>query len=552
MTDASQSKPSKLELELAAARETIEALKKAAEQHSKVQPPDNFAVRKAIANLQNTLAVRDRELERSEKRYRTIFDHSPLMIFIIDEAGCITDLNRTALVAFDKEREIILGSPLVGLFPADGRRVIHSLLSNEGATAQRLSMNGDRLADASIASVPGFSGRQILLQDVTQQQVIEAQLQHSQRMEAIGQLAGGVAHDINNMLCGIIGFSELLKDRLIDSKSLSYNNQVLRACESANVLVSRLLAFARRGKMQIGPVCLNEIITSVISIVERTFDRRIHVKIDLPDQDLIVEGDAAQLESVILNLALNARDAMPDGGEITFELRTINSPLRKGKNGASPVNKAPWGEIFICDTGMGIPEKFLSRIFEPFFTTKPVGKGTGLGLSAAYGTVKQHHGTLTANNRDAGGCCFRVRLPLSETQRAPKRAKKQAVVPASGLVLLVDDDTAVRTSTSKLLEGIGYEVLQADCGVAGLELFEKHQAKISVVLLDMVMPDLHGTDVLAQIRKINPNVLILAISGYSAGQNLFGANGFLRKPFTIADLSHALAALLPSNPSSSA
>ncbi len=552
MTDASQSKASQLELELAAAHETIEALKKAAEQHSKVQPPDNFAVRKAMANLQNTLAVRDRELERSEKRYRTIFDHSPLMIFIIDETGCITDLNRTALVALGQNRDEILGTTLADLFPPDGCRVIHSLLANEGTPAQRLSMNGDRLADASIASVPGFSGRQVILQDVTQQQVIEAQLQHSQRMESIGQLAGGVAHDINNMLCGVIGFSELLKDRLIDPKSLSYNSQVLRSCENANLLVSRLLAFARRGKMQNGPVCLNEIIAAVSSMVERTFDRRIHIKVDLPDQDLIVEGDAAQLESVVLNLALNARDAMPEGGDINFVLRTITNPLPSGDSSTTQAQKVPRGEITISDTGMGIPEKFLSRIFEPFFTTKPVGKGTGLGLSAAYGTVKQHHGTLTANNRDGGGCCFRICLPLSETQSAPKQAKVQAAAPASGLVLLIDDDTAVRTSSSQLLKGIGYEVLQADCGVAGINLFEKHQAEISVVLLDMVMPDLHGTDVLAKLRKINPNVRILAISGYSAGQNLFGANGFLRKPFTIAALAQALAALLPSNPSSSA
>jgi len=408
------------------------------------------------------------------------------------------------------------------------------------------------MADASIASVPGFSGRQVLLRDITKQQVIEAQLQHSQRMEAIGQLAGGVAHDINNMLCGVIGFSELLRDRLHDSKALSYNNQILRSCENANELVNRLLAFARRGPLQTGSVDLKEVVNSVTSIIERTFDRRIHVETEMPGKPVVVLGDAAQLESVLLNLALNARDAMPNGGKILIELRCCYQPKGGSSKHGHANSLQSTVELILTDEGPGIPEEYLDRIFEPFFTTKPVGKGTGLGLSAAYGTMKQHDGSLSARNRSGGGCTFTMLLPNANHEPVEGSKAIPSVSPASGTILLVDDDTAVRTSTAKLLKGIGYAVFEADCGRAGVEHFHQHSDVIDVVLLDMVMPDLHGTEVLKQIRAIRGDANVLAISGYSGDQDFFGADGFLPKPFTIAELSQALAALAPCKPSSSA
>jgi two-component system, cell cycle sensor histidine kinase and response regulator CckA len=554
VTDRPQADFEQLRQQLRAAQETVDALKKAAELHSKSQAPDHFAVRKAMANLQNTLAVRDRELERSEQRYRAIFDHSPLMTFIVDEKGRITDVNRTALDALTVQRHQVLGSPLAELFPPEGRQVIQQLLDTEIPNANlKLPLNKERLADASIASVPGFSGRQVLLRDITEQQVIEAQLQHSQRMEAIGQLAGGVAHDINNMLCGVLGFSELLRDRLHDAKALSYNNQIMRSCENANELVNRLLAFARRGPLQAGSVDLKEVVNSVTSIIERTFDRRVHVEAIMPDKPVIVLGDAAQLESVLLNLALNARDAMPNGGKILIELRSRRRPRSHSSKQELADSFQSSVEIMLTDEGPGIPEEYLNRIFEPFFTTKPVGKGTGLGLSAAYGTMKQHDGSLTVRNGRLGGCTFTMHLPNAVHE--PVQGKKTTAptpAAASGLILFVDDDHAVRTSSAKLLKGIGYDVLVADCGRAGVEMFHKHADEIQVVLLDMVMPDLHGTEVLKRIRAIRGDANVLAISGYSGGKDFYGADGFLPKPFTIAELSQALAALVPCRPSSSA
>lgn len=542
-----------LQRDLQAARETIDALKKAAELQSQSHAPDHFAVRKAMANLQNTLAVRDRELERSEQRYRAIFDHSPLMTFIVDEKGRITDVNRTALEGLNCKRHKVLGAPLIELFPVEGRKALQKLLDAESsASTLNLPLDNERLADASIASVPGYSGRQVLLRDVTEQQVIEAQLQHSQRMESIGQLAGGVAHDINNMLCGVIGFSELLRDRLHDAKALSYNNQIMRSCENANELVSRLLAFARRGSLQTGPVDLKEVVNSVTSIIERTFDRRIHVETELPTTPVVVLGDAAQLESVLLNLALNARDAMPNGGKINIELRQRRRPASHSSRQKRSDSFQSWVEMMITDEGTGIPEKYLNRIFEPFFTTKPVGKGTGLGLSAAYGTMKQHDGTLSVRNNQGGGCTFTMRLPQAVQEPVQGKSKPASPSRASGLILIIDDDFAVRSSAAKLLTGIGYDVLEADCGRTGVEVFHARRDEISVVLLDMVMPDLHGTEVLKRIRAIRGDVSVLAISGYSGDHDFYGADGFLPKPFTIGELSHALAALVPCKPSSSA
>ncbi len=552
MTESLPPSYEELKKQLRAAEETIEALKNAAQRNAKMQAPEHFAVRKAMANLQNTLAVRDRELERSEKRYRTIFDHSPLMTFIVDEKGRVTDVNRTALDSLGYRRHQVLGSSLIELFPNDARTVLRQLLAAEVSATKKMPLTDDRLADVAIASVPGFSGRQVLMRDVTEQQVIEAQLQHSQRMEAIGQLAGGVAHDINNMLCGVIGFSELLRDRLHDAKALSYNNQIMRSCENANELVSRLLAFARRGALQAGPVDLNEVVHSVTSIIERTFDRRIRVETSVPNQPAIVLGDAAQLESVLLNLALNARDAMPDGGLIQIDLDHRVLPSSHSSSRKRSESFQSWIEVTIADEGPGIPEEYLNRIFEPFFTTKPVGKGTGLGLSAAYGTMKQHDGTLTVRNRKSVGCMFTMRLPQAESVVKIGEAPPRTAAPATGVVLLIDDDEAVRTSAAKLMKGIGYEVLTADCGRAGVEVFRENQQRIAAVLLDMVMPDWHGTEVLRRIRDIRPDVTVLAISGYSGGQDFFGADGFLPKPFTIAELSQALAALVPCKPSSSA
>jgi signal transduction histidine kinase/CheY-like chemotaxis protein len=531
-----------LEERLRAAEETIKALKGAALARQEERGEGGMAgIHKAMANLQNSLAERRRELEATMGRYRALFDHSPLMGLTLDAEGFITTANRTIEECIQLPGAAsLVGAHWKSLFEADAIEPLRALLAGDPAETHDLRLVGGKLVEAVVAQVPGHGETQLLLHDVTEHRSVEERLRHSQKMDALGQLAGGVAHDFNNLLSAIIGYTELMQANPDGVSVTNFTAEVLSASHRAADLVSHLLAFSRSEPASLSPLGLNAIADNVARIASRTFDRRITVEADLRAAHDTVSGDSALLESAILNLAINARDAMPEGG--TLRITTTNVPLprevvpRKQSNTAAKAI-----ELCIEDDGEGMDPDVLARMFDPFFTTKPQGKGTGLGLAATYGTVKRHKGTIRVHSSPGRGTRFCIYLPLTESANTePTQAPPSNH--AALRVLVVDDEPAVRRTTRLLLESLGHEVETAEDATTGLATLAG-ESSFGLVLLDLMLPDMHGNEVLAQLRAAGNPIPVLVISGYSPTECGPGADGFLRKPFTRAELNEAIAVL---------
>lgn len=389
----------------------------------------------------------------------------------------------------------------------------------------------------------------LVFRDITEEKALQEQLLQSRKMDTIGQLAGGIAHDFNNMLGGIIGSAELLKRRLPeDQKAEKFVHMIMESAERAAELTSKLLAFARKQHISSTPVDVHQALRNALSILESTIDRRIRISHSLTAEASMVAGDLTQLQNVFLNLAINAVQAMPGGGDLTISTQVID--LDKVYCELSQFDLLPGSylEIEIRDTGCGIAPDQLERIFEPFFTTKELGKGTGLGLAAVLGTVQMHKGAVSVYSEVGAGTVFHVQLPLTE-EEASKVVHVGPPVRGSGLILIVDDEAVMRITAAAILEDLGYRVLLAEDGLSGLELYRQQHSKIDLVLLDMVMPQMNGSDCFAAMKEIDPDVKVILSSGFTRSADLSdmraaGLSGFIRKPYRGVVLSQTVAAAL--------
>jgi two-component system cell cycle sensor histidine kinase/response regulator CckA len=403
------------------------------------------------------------------------------------------------------------------------------------------------VADPIFSDTGALSGAVYILSDITERKRLEAQLLHAQKMEAVGQLAGGIAHDFNNLLTGILGNVGLaLSDMAADDRHRGLLQNVEKVGWRAAELVQQLLGFSRRSSLWLKPTNLWQSVDEVISLLGRTFDPRISVEAVRPHDLWPVRADPGQINQVLVNLCLNARDAMPQGGRLVLELKNVvlDEDASRRHLEARP------GE-FVClsvsDTGCGIPAEILPRIFEPFFTTKSQGKGTGLGLSMVYGIVRQHQGWVECVSEVGNGARFEIYLPRYHDGVDPANAAAGAARGGKETVLVADDDAQVREVSRIFLENHGYRVLLAEDGQEALDLYKKDPAAIDLLLLDLVMPHLSGRDVLREVRRLNPDARVLLMSGYSEEKALDskeGVAGFLAKPFRQDDLVRAVRAVL--------
>ena len=346
---------------------------------------------------------------------------------------------------------------------------------------------------------------------------LEEQLRHAQKMEAVGTLAGGIAHDFNNALTAIIGYGDLLKMRIDKDDPLRRNvDQILASAEKAANLTQRLLAFSRKQLIEPRPVNLNESIKDVEKLLTRLIREDIEIKVKLSREDIIVMADSGQIEQALMNLATNARDAMPDGGVLTIATESVelNREFFKANDHERP---GRYALLSVTDTGIGMDEKTRERVFDPFFTTKEVGKGTGLGLSMVYGIIKQHEGYIDVSSKPGKGTTFRIYLRLTESKIEEKKSK--TLGPAEGgteTVLIAEDDESVRMLSKEILEGYGYDVLEATHGEDAVRKFMENKEKVQILLLDVVMPKKNGKEVYEEIVKIKPDIKALFISGYAS------------------------------------
>ena len=383
---------------------------------------------------------------------------------------------------------------------------------------------------------------------------VEAALRQTDKMEAIGRLAGGVAHDLNNMLQVILGHGEVARLRLTRGEGAKRSlEKLMEAASRAQTMVAQLLAFGRRTEPHRATVDLREVVEDLIALVQRLIGGHIQIELDLGADPAVTEADAGQLEQVIMNLAVNARDAMPDGGRIVVRVRRSSFEERDRK--LHPDMDAPHGLVLleVEDTGCGVPETDRDHIFEPFFTTKEAGRGTGLGLATVYAIVEQHGGFIDFADRRGGGTVFRVALPASTRVPAPDEARPPVTSVWSGgneTVLLAEDEKLVRDFTRATLESAGYKVLVAADGAQAVDTFTAMSKEIDVVVLDVVMPRMNGREVYETVHRSRPEVPVLFCSGYthdllrSEHTVDLPADHLLKKPFTPRALLNRVRQLL--------
>ena len=481
------------------------------------------------------------QLQASEERWRTIVSTDPECVKTVSPDGYLIEMNPAGLAMLSATTlEQVKERPLLDWIAPEHRdqfRNLHQrVMAGENAELEFevIGMTGERrwlrthaapLRDrhGKITSVLGIS------RDITGQRELEAQLRHSQKMEAIGQLAGGIAHDFNNILTVIQGFALTLLDDDCDPASRrSATKHIVEAAERAAGLTRQLLAFGRRQVMQPQHVDVNELVASLAKMVRRVLGEDIDLQLQLSARPLAIHADAGLIDQVLMNLVINARDAMPSGG-----LLRIDTFARTGAEGDEAV-------VRVVDTGTGIPQESLSKIFDPFYTTKEAGKGSGLGLATAFGIVAQHGGRIDVSSRVGSGTTFEVVLPATANKPAPPPVVVEKPAPRGGTetILLVEDEPAVRMLTRIVLQRAGYQVIEAASGADGWRAFEKSGGKIDLALTDVVMPDgMSGRELADKLLTKKPELRVIFTSGYTtdfAGRELSlnDRQSFLPKPAT--------------------
>lgn len=385
--------------------------------------------------------------------------------------------------------------------------------------------------------------------DITEQKELQEQIHQIEKIDAIGQLAGGVAHDFNNQLAGILGYADLLASSLEDTEHKSFAQNICASAHRAADLTSQLLAFSRKGHIESKPVCLHQIVEETADLLQRSIDKRIVIHKHLDAELSTIYGDPSKIQNAILNLALNARDAMPEGGTLTFATEIIHMDDPSTLKNLGQMDAGDYITASVSDSGSGISDRDLARVFEPFFTTKEEGKGTGMGLASVQGTVAQHRGGITVESKPGRGSCFKLYLPLTpfdlESVAATTPPPGRRPAPESLHILLVDDDCTLSKFLYEQLLQRGHSVSVAGNGQEAIETFEREWTTIDVVLMDIIMPRVDGLTALQAMKKIDPDARVVLCSGYSSKEQAqqlkqVGVRGFVQKPFVIDQILEAV------------
>ncbi|MBN2340605.1 MAG: response regulator [Deltaproteobacteria bacterium] len=398
------------------------------------------------------------------------------------------------------------------------------------------------------------------IEDKKQNKAVEQQLRQSQKMEALGRLAGGVAHDMNNTLGAIMGFTSVMLAEIDpDSRSVQDLEQIMKACRKGKNLMLNLLGFARRGKYRRENFSITKVISDVVDLLSHSISKKIAITKKLESTDIEIFGDPTQLHHALMNICINAVDSMGESGHMAIVMSkiTLNSDITEKMNDYDELNELEDGnyiKITVRDTGRGMEPEVVNMAFEPFFTTKPLGEGSGLGLPMVYGTVKNHGGAVILESKPDEGTSVTLLLPISNHASSEMPIAVERKTPSNSptpTVLLVDDEEMIRHAGKRILEKMGYRVLLAEDGMEGIRVFSEHKEKLAAVILDIMMPVMDGEETFLRLKEISNDVPVLLSSGYSKEEKAEqliakGADAFIQKPFDMKTLKDSLTSLIES------
>jgi len=498
------------------------------------------------------------QLRESEERYMDLFEHSPDMYHLVNRDGIIVSCNQTEAGRLGYRKDELVGQSILKLYPDSYHDAARTLLSKSfdqsreisGLEEQMVTKAGE-LIDVSLnTSIIQDKNRnpvfiRVVARDITEKKKLESKVIHAQRIDSIGNLAGGVAHDFNNILTSILGSTAIMKRRMRKANAWYHFIDIIEmAAKRGAGLTRQLLTFARKSTVQFRPIIVNDVIKETLHLFVRSVDKKIEVRTELEGGTSIINGDDGQLQQAILNILINARDAMPDGGMITVRSGRIQADVQQ-RGAFGEVTSGEFASIMIADTGVGMNQDIQQRIFEPFFTTKDQGKGTGLGLSVVYGVVNSHGGFITVQSEQGKGSQFSMFFPLlTDTEKLKRVAKHPRLQRGHERILVIDDEEHVGEVIAGMLSSLGYRVTVVKSGDEALDLMRKKKG-FDVIVLDMNMPVMSGRETFTRIKEIDPNICVVVSSGYSnasldASPLRTTIDGFLQKPYQLEELSKAM------------
>ncbi len=516
------------------------------------------ALRKARDRLEQEVAERTRELQASESRFRGLTERSADVTLIADRAGLCRYASPSVRQYGYDPADLEGRSPDGFAHPEDVLRIVDAYRRAAKEPGHPVPLKdvrartvaGDYVVfDGTVTAhfdVPGIDGLVLNLRDVTERLQLETRLRHSEKMDAIGQLAGGVAHDFNNQLTGILAHADLLASRVRDATHRGWAEQIAQAAMRSADLTGKLLAFARKGQYRSDVVDVCELLSDVAELLGHSIDKRIRIQLDVPSEPLRTLGDPSLLQNAFLNLGLNARDAMPNGGTLLLRASRCRVDPDRARAFADAVSPGDYLCVRVSDDGVGMDESTRAHMFEPFFTTKAPGKGTGMGLASVYGTVRSHGGAISVTSAPGAGATFEILLPATRSKHVAKTRLRQTEAAAQSLkILVVDDEPVIRRVLGRLLEALGHASVTSVDGADALQKYREIGEQIDLVILDMVMPNKGGHETFFALREMNPDVRVLISSGFTVeggAQALLnqGAAGFLQKPFALERLAEAI------------
>ncbi len=525
-----------------------------------------FAVALLICWFNSALRAAQESLRRSESNFRSLVMNAPYGICRCDALGILQDANPALVAMFGYDSAAALRGRHLGSLYADAQQwfqtadYFHARKEFNNLTTECVRKDGAsivaRISGRSIPNGKNGDSFEIFMEDVTETRTLELQLRQAQKMEAIGRLAGGIAHDFNNLLMVISGYAEFLLERLgPDPRLRGPAQEISNATQRATSLTRQLLAFSRKQMLAPKVLDLNEVVAENLKMLTRMIGEDIDL-VMVPGASLgAVRADPGQIDQVIMNLAVNGRDAMPQGGKLTIETANVTLDENFART-HTPLTPGDYIMLVISDTGVGMDSETQSRIFEPFFTTKGA-KGTGLGLSTVYGIVKQSGGFIFVDSQPQRGTAFRAYFPRVDGREEAAAAQESLALPRAEhgqeTILLVEDETNLRHLARQYLEIQGYKILAAEDSAAALQIVDGYQGTIDLLLTDVVMPGMNGRELATHISKLLPEVRVLYMSGYT--ENAIGHDGtldpginLLQKPFSLPALKDRVREVLDSEP----